>query len=485
MHTSTLAVAWNTTILVKNIHCASCVSYVERILGRFGNALHQVDINIPSHQVRVVHKRTLSASEICHALSDAAFEVYSAVTLDESGRKVQELGGEDSGDGWLEVAAGFWRPSLHPNNGNEDIQRFDRGRRSSHLMNCVACQKERNRRLGMSANSTTSSLDSYQEGDLALERLEGLNASAPEIGLSTPISSPSDSPPSTPTPHQPSSNERFEADLSIGGMTCASCSNAIQHAFSSKELSFVESVNVALMTNSARVVFRGKDNLQKIVDTIEDLGYNAAVEHCKVMNAQPKGGKPKTKEVQRMVTMKIDGMYCQHCPSRILEAIRINYAGAVTIDKPPTEKDPVMIVKYSPSPPSITIRHLITTINSLDKLFNAKIFTPPSIEQRSQAMQKHERDRLLIRLLFSSVITIPTFLIGVVWMNLVPASNGVRRFFEQAEWAGTVTRADWAMFILATPIFFLAADVFHVRAVKVIPSHCFISMILDLSRETC
>ena len=480
--TNTSAIAWSTTVLVKNIHCASCVAYIQRVLGHFDNAIYQVDTSILSHEVRVLHERTLSASEICQSLSDAAFEVYSAITLDESKNKVQELGTEDSGNGWLEAAAEYWRPSsLTPTKGNEGFQLSDRRRRRSHLMNCVACQKEGNRRLDMSTNSTTVSLDSHQEADLALVKHGFDNASTPKTGGITPSSSPSSSSPSRPTPQHHSSSERLEAILSIGGMTCASCTSAIDRGLSSNELPFVESVNVTLMTNSARVVFQGEENLQKIVDTIEDLGYDAAVERCGVLNPQSKEEKSKLEETRRTVMLKINGMFCKHCPNRILEAIETHHSGVVTIDKPPTLKDPLMRINYVPSPPGITIRHIIATIKSLDESFDAEIYAPPSIEQRSQAMQKHEQYRLLVRLLFSFVVAIPTLLIGVVWMSLVPASNRVRQFFEQTVWAGTVNRADWAMFILATPVFFLTADVFHVRAIKVctFPSSCYLSMILD------
>ena len=466
MHSSSAA-AWNTTIRVQNIHCASCVSNVQRILGRFGDTVHQVDVNILSHQVRVLHDRKLSASEICRALNDAAFDVYSAVTLDEGERRVQQLGDEDSGDGWLEAAAVLWRPSSSTIKGMEAIELSDRNRRSSHLMSCVVCQKEANQRLAMSANSTTTSLGDHQKGDLALVETSFLNASNLELGQSLPNSTPSNAPHSGLALQRAGSDDRFEAVLSIGGMTCAACTNNIDHGLSSNELPFVESVNVTLMTNSARVVFRGEDNLQKVVETVEDLGYDAAVERCDVIDPQPKGNQSKAKISRRTVVLKINGMYCKHCPPRVLETITTQYSEDITIDKPPTLKDPVMRVNYLPSPHRITIRDVLTTINSTDESFNAKVYTPPSIEQRSQAMQRNEQRRLLIRLLFSLVVAMPTLLIGVVWMSLVPASNGVRRFFEHAIWAGTVTRADWAMFFLATPIFFLAADVFHVRAIKV------------------
>ena len=466
MHNSKAA-AWTTTILVMNLHCASCVSYVQRILGRFGNTVHQIDISIPSHQVSVLHDTKLSASEICGALSDAAFEVYSAVTLDGDGRKVQELGDEDSGHGWFEAATGLWSSSSNSNNGNEDIQLSDRNRRNSHLMNCVACQKEVNRHLGMSTTSTTTSFGSQQQGGHALVENGFLNASPLEVGQSTPDSSVTNIPQSEPTNQHSRSHERFEAILSIGGMTCASCTNAIDHDLSSNELPFVESVNVTLMTNSARVVFRGEDNLQKIVQTVEDLGYDAATERCDIIADQPKEDRIRKNKSKRTVMLKIDGMFCKHCPSRILETIKTKYPETVTIDKPPILKDPIMVVIYSPSPPDIGIRQIINTIESVDSLFHAKIHTPPSIEQRSQVTQRREQYRLLVRLFLSFIVAIPTLLIGVVWMSLVPSSNRLRRFFEQVEWAGANTRADWVMFILATPVFFFAADVFHIRAIKV------------------
>ena len=486
---SNRAPAWTTTILVKNIHCASCVSNVQRILGRFGDTVHQTDISIHSHQhqVRVLHDTKLSASEICRALSDAACEIYSAVTVDGDGRKVQELGDEDSGHGWFEAATGLWSSSSNSGPGNEDIQLVDRNRRNIHLMNCVACQKEANRHLGMSTTSTTTSLGSQQGGGHALMKDGFLNASPLELGQSTPCSSTTNFPQPEPTNQQSRSHERFEAILSIGGMTCASCTNTVDEGLSSNQLPFVESVNVTLMTNSARVVFRGEDNLQKIVQTVEELGYDAATERCDIIADQPKEDRSGKNKSKRTVMLKIDGMFCKHCPPRILEMIKSNYPETVTIDKPPTFKDPIMIVTYSPSPPDIGIRQIINTIESADGPFHARTYTPPSIEQRSRVTQRHEQNRLLFRLFISFIVAIPTFLIGVIWMSLVPSSNRLRRFFEQVAWVGAATRADWVMFILATPVFFFAADVFHIRAIKAsaFPTDNSVSMMLKVNHEIC
>jgi heavy metal translocating P-type ATPase len=255
---------------------------------------------------------------------------------------------------------------------------------------------------------------------------------------------------------------RYEAVLSIGGMTCASCTGGIDRGLSG--LPYVESVNVTLMTNSAKVVFSGNENLGNIVKAVEDLGYDCSVERCELKDQAERPDR--TQSQRRLVMLRIDGMFCNHCPTRVVDAIKANYSDQITVEHVPTIKDPVIKINYLPNPPNFTIRSMIATIDTLEEPFSTNIHTPPSIEQRSQQTQRHEQQRLLKRLVGTFTVAIPTLLIGVIWMSLIPASNNVRRFFEQPVWAGTVTRTNWALFILATPVFFLAADVFHLRAIK-------------------
>jgi len=455
-NTKDYASAWRTTIRLRNIHCGSCVSNIQGALaGAFGDALLQVKINVLSQEVTILHERPLSTFALCRSLSDAAFEVYSAATFDETGAKVQETGSEEiGGDGWLEAALRV----------SSSGPRSDNVRMSMHVANCDACRK----------GSVTP-----KGADLSHEMLLDHNSQ----GLSSILSASSDiherkqshslSFPREPSLHVatdvgPRSPEgAYEAILSIGGMTCASCTGAIDHGLA--ELPYVKSVNVTLMTNSARVVFSGPspENLQNIVNAVEDLGYDCVVECSGLIETAEKREKSATNDArQRSVMLRLDGMFCKHCPPRITDIINSKFPGSVTIEKPPTLKDPVMKLTYSPLPPGFTIRSIVATIETLNKSFKARIYKPPSIEQRSQAMQKHEQHRLLVRLLLSFVVGIPTLLIGVIWMSLVHPSNRVRQFFEQPVWSGVVTRADWALFILATLVFFLAADVFHLRAIK-------------------
>ena len=261
-----------------------------------------------------------------------------------------------------------------------------------------------------------------------------------------------------------SQSQTARLQLSIGGMTCASCTSSIDSGL--KDLPFVKNVAVSLMTNSATVEFSGTpDNIKTIVNKIEDLGYECSVEN----HHSPGIDHDKSKQIQvhrRTLSIQVDGLFCEHCPQRIVETLSTQYRGDIIVDRLPTLQQPVIQITYTPRPPHFTIRQIIGTINAAHEAFEAKPHRQTTIEQRSQTMQKRERSHILFRLLFSAVVAIPTLLIGVLWMSVVPTSNKIRRYFMQPAWAGNVSRAEWALLILATPVYFFAADIFHTRALK-------------------
>jgi len=67
--------------------------------------------------------------------------------------------------------------------------------------------------------------------------------------------------------------------------------------------------------------------------------------------------------------------------------------------------------------------------------------------------------------MFTLIVAIPTLIIGIVFMSLVPMHNSSRHFLMQPLVVG-VSRAQWALLIMATPVYLFCADVFHVRAFK-------------------
>lgn len=251
----------------------------------------------------------------------------------------------------------------------------------------------------------------------------------------------------------------FVTEIAITGMTCGSCVGSVTRGL--EELSFVQNVSVNLLSHSGKIEFQGRDNLDNIVEKIEDLGYDAVVNS---VGPVAESSDNITIVQARTIAIRVDGMFCHHCPGKVLASLES--LPNVTVEEPPSEKTPIIRVTYTPEPPSLTIRNILAAINEAHETFNTTIYHPPSIEDRSRAMQLHERSRLLLRLIFVFAVAIPTFIVGIVFMSLVPSGNSIRQYLEQKVWSGSVTRTEWALFIMATPVMFFGTDVFHVRAVK-------------------
>ncbi|KAJ9648438.1 hypothetical protein H2199_001293 [Coniosporium tulheliwenetii] len=253
-------------------------------------------------------------------------------------------------------------------------------------------------------------------------------------------------------------NDVWRASYAIGGMTCSACSTAITEAL--KQHAWIESVGINLISHGGTIVFRGRHNLDTITETIEDMGYEANLDT--IINA----GKGNEEDTHRSVAIRVFGMYCEHCPERIMSSLQPLSRKGITIEKAPTVKDPILKLRYTPQPATLTIRHIIAAITATDPALEPSIHHPPTIEERARQMHARERQRILLRLALSVVVAIPTFIIGIVWMDLVKPSNPIRHFMEQPLWVGGVTRSEWALFILSTPVYFFAADTFHRRALR-------------------
>ena len=408
-----------TTVLINNIHCASCLSYIQEVLGTLQPAPLSTTANYVSHEVTIVHFPEHSAYDISLALSDAAFEVRSLRTEDEFGHIIYEQDVVQARSELLEQAAQTlskqaptlsWRQTAHLGWRDE----VNRPPDEKHVEHCVACQKS--------------------NGNVVLSE---------DVIVTIPAA------------------HRFMASLSIAGMTCAACILSVNEGV--QGLQFLEDVSVSLLTNSATVTFTGpKENIDQIVEKIEDKGYDCHVENIVEVGRLQE----KKQQAERTVMIRIAGMFCDHCPQRVVEALLSSFHKRIAIDKPPSREDPIMKITYHPQHGTITIRSILAAIHGVSDQFIATIYHPPTIEERSQAIQLRERRRLLQRLLLSFIVAIPTFLISVVWMSLVPSTNRTRIFFQQKMWAGAGTRTQWALFFLATPVMFLAADIFHVRAIK-------------------
>jgi P-type Cu+ transporter len=115
-------------------------------------------------------------------------------------------------------------------------------------------------------------------------------------------------------------------------------------------------------------------------------------------------------------------MIYSRCPERILEALEA-CSFPVKVLKSLTLEDPILTVEYEPLPPNATVRHLVYTISNVSPQFSVSLYHPPTIEERSRALQWREQRDYLRRLAFSVVVAIPTFIIGK-HISLVPVIFG-------------------------------------------------------------
>ncbi|KAH7069246.1 E1-E2 ATPase-domain-containing protein [Paraphoma chrysanthemicola] len=256
-------------------------------------------------------------------------------------------------------------------------------------------------------------------------------------------------------------HDRWRATYLIGGMTCSRCTGFVSDAL--QRHSWIIKVDVNLVSNTTSIIFRGKDHLNEIKESIEDAGYDATLDQVLPDTRVP------DVVTERSVAIRISGMFCHHCPGNVVRSLSDAFGDQVMVGAGKSSfslESPILYIKYVPDPPGFTIRNIFDTIKNLNAAFEPSVFHPPTIEERAREMHAQERKRILFRLVLCVVIAIPTFILGIVFMSLINSRHPIRMYLMGTMWAGNVTRLSWALFILATPVYLFAADTFHRRAIK-------------------
>ncbi|KKY22859.1 putative copper resistance-associated p-type [Phaeomoniella chlamydospora] len=516
-----------TVILVENVHCPSCVSHVQDVLEPFAGVT-KVDVSILTDEVRILHS-SYKAKDFCSVLSKAAFDVHHASTYDPDGNLVEEytpshgfISQRTQSKKWSLFMS--WAQKSHIDNcdacqkdlaqqrksksrlisglawkirygfGTEpkpyasstDIESQQKERIAQNPLTSLPSKRPENPAVdhsefeaslgiqGMTCASCsgkiTSELESLdfvssvnvnlignsgiicyrgtrKDAGRLIEAIEDVGYEATVTGLKEIRQ--------TMTQRE---DTMYTASLSIEGMTCGACVGTITRGL--QELPFVRSVTIDLVGNSGRVEYEKEDELKLILEKLEDLGYDVTVVSS---GLQSTGRAQET--IERDVTFVIDGMCCHHCPEVIEAAVR-GSIGEGHVLQLPTLSDPFLTIKYIPSPPGYTMRTFAESVTQADEAISVKVYHPPSIEERSRKIQKREQRRVLARLVFSGLVAIPTFIIGIVYMSLVPKTNTGRMWLEQPIWSGSASRTEWALLIMTTPVMFFGADYFHTRTFK-------------------
>ncbi|KAI1741425.1 heavy metal translocating P-type ATPase [Xylaria scruposa] len=378
-----------------------------------------------------------------------------ASKLEEAGFEVSSVSSENGGNRLDNSARGDAQLSTGFDGAGDYFSRFKRltypqkaiaekVRVRAHLNNCEQCRtdgaKENPAETGMLDKTRQLSDSSAGKNNLAQATVTSTHSSTTiGNGISVPIS--------------------WRASLAISGMTCAACSNGITSELEKKDWILKAVVN--LVTNSAIVEYIGdKEDITKIVEIIEDLGYDA---HTDQVNAISDESDKKAAH-QRTVQIRIDGFYCPHCGDRVASSAA-GFQHNLRITHRPTFQYPILELTYVPQAPGFTIRHILAAIEASDPAFKASMYHPPTLEERAKRIQAQHQRKIFVRALLTLIIAIPTFIIGIVYMSLLPDSNSGKKYLMKP-WVSGINRAQIALFVLATPVYFCAADVFHRRTAK-------------------
>ncbi|KAK1251794.1 hypothetical protein MKX07_007273 [Trichoderma sp. CBMAI-0711] len=427
-----------TAFLLGNLHCPSCVTLIKSLLQEtFGDKIVWVSPNLVTSIVTVEHDDFSPdfVRAMGKTLENVGFEICG---VDTTASGAEDLNNSSQGDmpeshGIFESWSSLWAQK-QPAPAVEATK-------AAHLENCEACRSHRPHDEDDDGGGSIDQKPKPSSSSTSL-RKDPLTGTVPLDGVVTGDGSP---PP------------LWRATMSVGGMTCAACVTAITNEL--QKLPWVSKVAVNLVGNSATIDFLGEGKEKDLVEAIEDIGYDATIDQ--VVNLNEK--KPLSDE--RQVEIRIDGIFCPRCPQRISKTVSSFKTHGVHILAHPSMEHPILKLRYIPNPPQFTVRHILRSIEATDPSLRAKIYHPPTLEERSRAIRAKHTRQLFYRQVLTIVLAIPTFLLGIVYMSLVPDSNSTKHFLMKP-WVSGLSRVEIILCLLATPVYFFAADVFHVRAIK-------------------
>ena len=493
--------------LVPSIHCPTCSSFVEDLLYNLSPRPTAVETSSVFHSVNVEYSYSLSTGAISQALGNAGYHVEAAITDPQQGETSLNGSGGNADDDFPFAWAARWnlrrktvgeetkrrrhlehcqkcrttkelappvqniqtspvalsksQKADHPPGSASEASSIFKASLSIPGMSCNSCVGQitaaleqklwvRSASVALLTQSAAVEFEGASNAEEVVRVIEGLGY---EASLENVDELHSDK-------RAPQGGSRVGANLwravySIEGMTCSSCVGTIAKALDS--FPWTTNVDVNLITNSASVVFEDKAHLGQIAEAIEAVGYDAK------LNELVKLSENNAQDSRRKVSIRIDGMHCDQCPCRAAEVLG-RFDQRVIIEKPATIKDPIMTVSYNPEAPNFTVRAIISAISTVDEAFIPTVYHTPTVEERARRMHIRIRQRIFYRVLLSVIVAIPSFIIGIVYMSLVPQNNSGRHYLMER--LRGITRGEWALFVLATPVYFFAADVFHRRSIK-------------------
>lgn len=256
-----------TTLLLPSLHCPTCLNAVTSLLVSppLDLAQHDISISLLTKLVSFSHEPE-QIDDIKQTLVDAGYEVDGASGKGQQ-REGEEFGTSSLGGGKGKGKARWWesRESLERKTEEEERKRWE-----AHRASCRAC-----REVGEGPSTPSSSSLSEKKGhfeDMVLQF------------------------------EQP---KEFKTTLSVGRMTCSSCTSGVGKILRGEE--GVKTVEVTLLPGRAVVTHGAEVDSKDLVEALDDGGYDGeVVETVEIEQSKTKDeGWVETKLV-------IEGMTCRY-----------------------------------------------------------------------------------------------------------------------------------------------------------------------------
>ncbi|ODO10031.1 hypothetical protein I350_02256 [Cryptococcus amylolentus CBS 6273] len=401
-----------TTLSIEGMTCASCTSAITNTLNDNPD-IEQVDINLLNSSGVVRHKALLPAADIAEMISDTGYET--------------------------EVVESHSETSVAPSAPGSQVKTV----LSIEGMTCASCSSAITDGLSKHPNVTSVEINLLGSSGVVLHNQsltpDDVKDIVDDLGYDAQVVS-------SETAVEENGDAKIKSTFAIEGMTCASCSSAINSAFRGME--GIESCDIDLLNNRGVIVHASNITAGDLAEQIEDLGYGAEISTSEPVSF-PSKGKGKEETLQRTVKIHVEGLFCHQCVSKInhhLSTLPLLSHSDIALHPS------IITVTYVPHDP-LTIRDILESLTGLAPEFEASVFKAPSLSERSRDIQKKEVRMLARHLAVAVVFAIPTFVIAIVGMVLLKGHDAFKMKMMESTW-GAANLGTVILWPLATVVQF-------------------------------
>jgi len=236
------------------------------------------------------------------------------------------------------------------------------------------------------------------------------------------------------------------AELSIEGMTCASCVNMIESVLGCED--GVKSVHVNLLTNTGVVEFTEPATVDVVIGCIEDLAFTASLNNLsQVVSSSENTEKSRERLLASSVTVHVNNLGVVDIP-KLQESIMAKDGVISATFKAGSGLFQELTINYYPSKSGI--RDILSVIHEAGYMYD---------RARSDAneLSINEKEKLKVRrlLIISSILSFPLLMI-MIFMIAYPNS-----MIMMKELTTNVTYVAVFQWILATPVQFYVGQKFY------------------------